>query len=117
MVSNNWLPTNASPPSVSVGNVGYSNSMAVIDGNPAISYYDGGNHDLKYVRATNASGTAWSTPITLDSEGDVGAYSSLAEVGGGPAISYRDQTNNDLKFVKPAAMPASFTIEWIALEP
>jgi len=32
------------------GNVGYCTSLAVVDGDPAISYYDGGNSDLKYVK-------------------------------------------------------------------
>ena len=35
--------------------------MAVVNGNPAISYYDNTNSDLKYVRASDTSGTSWGT--------------------------------------------------------
>lgn len=74
-------------------------SLAVVDGNPAISYFDNSNFDLKYVRATNADGSIWETPRILDAAGIVGQYTSLFIVDGQPAISYYDQTNGDLKFV------------------
>lgn len=76
-------------------------SLGVISGNPAISYYTPPNvADLKFVRATDANGTAWGTPVTIDSTGDVGQYTSLASVNGNPAISYFDATNGNLKFVR-----------------
>ena len=37
----------------SLGGVRQYTSLQVIDGNPAISYYDFGNSDLKYVRSIN----------------------------------------------------------------
>ena len=82
------------------GNVGQFTSQAIVNGNPAISYYDVTNGDLKYVRASDASGTSWGTPVTLDIAGNVGRYSSLAVVDGNPAISYYDETNQDLKYVR-----------------
>ena len=82
------------------GSVGFYTSLAVVNGNPAISYYDATNGDLKYVRATDASGTAWDTPVSVDTAGIVGSYTSLAVVDGNPAISYYDQTNGDLKYVR-----------------
>jgi hypothetical protein len=75
-------------------------SLAVINGYPAIAYYDPFNDDLKFVRATDENGTAWGTPAILDSEGDVGTHASLAVVNGNPAVAYRDQTNKHLKFVR-----------------
>ncbi len=38
--------------------VGQWTSLAVVNGRPAISYYDANNRDLKYVRASDADGTA-----------------------------------------------------------
>jgi len=75
-------------------------SMAIVNGNPAICYKEDENDDLKYVRATNANGSSWGTPLTVASEGDVGDYCSLAVIHGYPAISYHDQTNDSVKYVK-----------------
>jgi hypothetical protein len=72
----------------------------VVNGNPAISYYDETNDNLKYVRATNVGGSVWGTPITIDSDQDVGSYTSLMVVDGNPAISYYDGTNDNLKYVR-----------------
>ncbi len=77
---------------------GRHNSSAVINGNPAVSYY--GIQNLRYVRATNAFGSAWNTPVTIDITGNVGEYTSLKEVNGNPAIAYYDVTNGDLKYVR-----------------
>jgi hypothetical protein len=75
-------------------------SLAVVNGNPAVSYYDDTNGNLKYVRAADASGSSWGVPVTIDSSGSVGQYATLALVNGSPAISYYDDTNDDLKFVR-----------------
>jgi hypothetical protein len=76
--------------------------MAIVGGNPAISYYDATDEELKYVRATNANGTAWGSPVTVDGTGteDVGQYTSLAVVNGNPAISYHSITKGSLLFVR-----------------
>jgi hypothetical protein len=84
----------------------------VVNGNPAISYYDGPNQDLKYVRASDASGTSWGTPVTLDSTGSVGEYTSLAVVNGNPAISYYDSTNRDLKYVRATTTSGTLVGDW-----
>ena len=62
--------------------------------------YDATTDDLKYVRANDANGTSWGTPVTVASIGDVGQYTSLAVVNGNPAISYYDATNDHLKYVR-----------------
>ncbi len=74
-------------------------SLAVIRGHPAISYLDGTNESLKYVRATDADGSNWRTPVTVDVEGVDEAhiwYCSMKEVNGHPAISYL--TDTELRF-------------------
>ncbi len=78
-------------------------SLAVVNGNPAISYYAAFNSNLKYVRALDASGTSWGAPQALDSTGFVGQYTSLTEVNGNPAISYYDSTNTNLKWAMVTA--------------
>jgi hypothetical protein len=93
------------------GNAGLYTSLAVVNGNPAVSYYDDTNRDLKYVRATDADGTLWGVPVSIDTNGTVGSYTSLVVVDGNPAISYYDQENGNLKYVR--ALDAS-GITWPA---
>ena len=93
----------------STGFVGQYTSLKVVDGKPAISYYDLPNRDLKYAYASTVNGAAvgdWTT-ITVDSTGTVGEHTSLAVVDGKPAISYYDQTNADLKFARNSAADGS----------
>ncbi len=86
--------------SVPAGETGWDTSLASINGNPAISYRHFTNGDLRYVRVTDASGTAWGAPLTLDSAGETGMHASLASINGNPAISYYDFTNGDLRYVR-----------------
>jgi hypothetical protein len=75
-------------------------SLAVVDGRPAIAYYDNTNGDLMYVRAEEVSGSSWGSPLIVASGYDVGKFASLAVVDGNPAIAYFDDTNDDLKYVR-----------------
>ncbi|MFC1979185.1 hypothetical protein ACFLVP_04280 [Chloroflexota bacterium] len=63
--------------------------------NPAISYLDMTNRDLKYAYW---DGSSWVIE-TVDSAGWVGHWTSLAfDLNGNPAISYFDDLNEDLKY-------------------
>lgn len=73
-------------------NVGQELSAAIVDGYPAIAYYDATNQDLKYVRALDTRGSAWGVPVVIASRGNVGRNPSLAVINGNPAISFYDQT-------------------------
>ena len=81
-----------------IGWVGPHTSIAIgTNGNPIISYYDGGNGDLKVAACNNPTCTT-STNTTIDSDGDVGSFSSIAiGTNGNPTISYYDITNGELK--------------------
>ena len=72
--------------------------MAVVNGNPAISFYDSTNGKPTYVRALDAQGNTWGTPVAVDISGSNGWFTSLLVVDGNPAISYYDA--NHLKYVR-----------------
>ena len=79
-------------------------SLAVVDGNPAISYHKDVSESLMYIRASDAIGSAWDMPQAIDSPivGEAGAYSSLAVINGNPAISYyfSDLPDTSLRFIR-----------------
>ncbi len=85
---------------ISTGNVGQWISLCIVNGNPAISYYDAPNGDLYYVRATDANGTSWGTPVAVYTTGNVGLTNSMAVINGNPAIAYYDFSNSDLYYVR-----------------
>lgn len=89
---------------------GYDPSLAVVNGNPAISYYLMDTGDLRYVRAGDAQGTGWGAPVSLDTAINSGQYSSLAVVNGHPAISYYDATNFTLRYIR--ALDPDGTAAW-----
>ena len=64
------------------------NSLAAINGNPAISYRGPVYENLKYVRALDPDGNAWGTPLIVESEFEGGGWPTLVTVHGCPAISY-----------------------------
>jgi len=61
------------------GIAGTDASQAVIDGKPAISYYDQTNQDLKYARNSAVDGSGTWTLTTVHSVDAVGFFTSLAE--------------------------------------
>jgi hypothetical protein len=74
----------------STNDVGQWNSLAVVDGHPAVSYYDATAQALLYQRANDAVGSSWGTPIVVDiATGNAGRFSSLAVIDGRPAIAYQ----------------------------
>jgi len=94
------------------GRFGHHPKLLVVNGNPAMAAYDVTRGSLLFVRATDASGTAWGTPVPVDVGGDVGRWISMQIVHGNPAIAYYDLTNADLKYVR--ATDASGTA-WVSL--
>lgn len=90
-------------------------ALVVVNGNPALSYFNATSNDLRYVRALDVDGASWGAPVTVDSIGSVGSDHSLAVVSGHPAIAYYHATSNDLRYVRAsdtngAAWPAPLTV-------
>jgi len=88
----------------SAGDVGRFSSLALVNGNPAIAYFDASNGRLKYVRALDAGGTSWGAAIVVDTgssygSANVGQFASLAVINGRPAIAYYDANLKHLMFV------------------
>ncbi len=79
--------------------VGRYSSLEVVNGNPAISYYDATGDSLAYVRALDAEGSTWGTPV-VNIGGGGGMHTSLAVISGNPAIAWYDQNNQDLLFIR-----------------
>ncbi len=84
----------------------FHTSMAVVNGSPAICWYAATppNTALLYMRATNASATAWSTVFIEN--GNFGS-TSLAVVSGNPAICFIDRSANQIKFLRSNDMNGS----------
>lgn len=81
-------------------NVGQEMSAAVVNGYPAVAYYDVSNQDLKYVRALDPRGSAWGIPVTVASRGVTGRHPSLSIINGNPAITYYDETAGQLLYIR-----------------
>ncbi|MBI5773447.1 MAG: hypothetical protein HZA89_06860 [Verrucomicrobia bacterium] len=87
------------PVDTSVNTVGAGGKAAIINGHPAISYYDTTSGDLKYAYSSTATGSAGSwTLVTVDSSNDGDLGTSLAVVGGTPAIAYHDNVDRNLRY-------------------
>src|SRR5204863_207792 len=54
------------------GDTGQYTSQAIVNGNPAIGYYNVTNGDLMFARDIAVDGSSAGTPVTLDSTGHVG---------------------------------------------
>jgi hypothetical protein len=73
--------------------IGQQLDMAMVNGNPAVAYYDASNQALMFARATDPNGVGWSDPVVVDGDAVAGTYLALELVDGNPAIAY--QTERD----------------------
>jgi hypothetical protein len=64
--------------------------MIEVAGRPAIAYYMDGAID--FVRAADATGDTWLSPIQLHAWPPSGSYLSMAMVGGNPAVAFQNNS-------------------------
>ena len=76
-------------------------SLQVVDGMPAIGYCDvtNGHERLKYIRANDATGSAWPASPQVLATADV-ENSVMRIVSGSPAIAYRDNDSSSMKYIR-----------------
>jgi hypothetical protein len=100
LVDDLYLTVDLGTVALPIDNSGGYTSMTIVNGNPAISFYADGDHDLCFVRATDNWGTSWGSTQILDSTGDTGQWTSLTLVDGYPAIAYYNFTTKVLRYVR-----------------
>ncbi|MDZ4290247.1 MAG: choice-of-anchor D domain-containing protein, partial [Prosthecobacter sp.] len=93
----------------STGQVGHFNSLEMVDGNPAISYYDLTNQRIRFARNSAADGSGTWTLSSVDSFVGSSSRTSLKMVDGKPAIAYYDALVTDLEFARNSAADGSGT--------
>jgi len=98
-VNKGWHVCNVDP----LGMTGWYNSLALVNGKPAVAYYEYYSQQLRYVRATDSYGIAgWGTPMNVAKIGSGGAGSggdalnvSLCYLNGAtPAIAFEGNVGN-----------------------
>ena len=71
--------------------------MAVVGGKPAVAYKSQESGDLTYLTATDANGSAWGSPITVDGTNFVSADDLvLVSSNNFPLIAYHDALGDRL---------------------
>lgn len=71
-----------------LNNEGLYNSLAVVNGNPAVSFLDDGAGELRYIRADSADGSTWGDAAVTVEVTAVWTETTLLVVNGNPAIAY-----------------------------
>lgn len=70
------------------GETGTEPSLALVDGNPAVAYYEAQQVRLCFTRATDSAGTTWTERLILDHGGnEIGTDPDLEIIDGRPAIA------------------------------
>ncbi len=82
----------------SADDVGQYASMAIVNGNPAIAYWNLTTNSLRYVRATDSSGNAWGTPLTVIT--NTGKFCRLAVTNGRVVVFYSNASSSGIFFVE-----------------
>ncbi len=89
---------------------GINNSLAEVNGRPAIAYYSAGDSTLYYVRALDSRGNLWSTPIPLEANNS--QYCSLCVIKGNPAIAYWRASDSHVRYIRCATPNGNVLADW-----
>jgi PKD repeat protein len=82
-----------------VNNSAISPSLAVVNGNPAISFKLRSDNSLRFIRASDANGGAWGGIVAVATGGNFANANMLAYINGLPYIAFHDETNDTLRLV------------------
>ncbi|MCC7476908.1 hypothetical protein IT575_00495 [bacterium] len=78
---------------------GYT-SMLLVQGRPAIAFYEQNADDLCYIRAGDPFGATWGQSQIVDAFEETGLFNSMQIVDGNPAIAYHNTTSDELRYVR-----------------
>jgi PKD repeat protein len=74
-------------------------SLYIVNGNPAVCYYDRNGTALRYRRGSDANGSAFGSEVTVVSGGDDGDESQLGFNNNLPYIAYHDANADTLRLI------------------
>jgi hypothetical protein len=89
---------------------GHYNSLAEVNGRPAVAYLAPNGGYLTYCRAKDARGEMWNKPVQLDDNGST--FCTLAVIKGNPAIVYWKGGISELKFIRCADANGDTLAAW-----
>jgi len=85
------------------------NSLAVVNGNPAIAYFEWTNKQVHYIRSADSDGQSWGADVYVDGTRNP----CLRVVDGSPAIASRG-INSGLYYHRAADANGDYPSSWIA---
>lgn len=80
--------------------MGLYNSMAIVNGHPAVATLDEVHKMVRFMRANDPQGSTWGTPVFVNLPAVDGTDLSLCVVNGRPAIAYQRVHGLDLMMVR-----------------
>jgi hypothetical protein len=89
--------------------------LAIVQGCPAIGYFDDQTNGLHYIRSTSPFGTQaadWGQHAQPSALGDFFASPGLAVVDGRPMMGFYDGTNQVLRWAESATASGAATADW-----
>jgi hypothetical protein len=87
--------------------------IAMINGRPCVSYYDGPKRRILYRRANDATGTTWGLAIELRGNSSPRLFPVLSSVSNAPSVFFFDEQSNAVNQILPTH---PFSVGWTAVE-